>query len=147
MVHHCRRLIAKWSVVMCKTLTRRRCQLQLELLEDRVVPTADMVLQWNDITRDAIRTANTAANMGSRILAITHAAVYDSVNALDRTHEVYLVNALAHPRASREAAVAAAAHEALIHLLPSQDTTLNARLMDSLAAIPDSKAEEEGVAL
>src|SRR3954452_23648615 len=101
---------------MIKTLPRPRCQLQLETLEDRLVPSADMVLQWNDVTRDAIRTAGTAATFASRILAITHGAVYGAVNALDRSHEVYLVDALAHPRASREAAVAAAAHRALVTL-------------------------------
>jgi len=132
---------------MSKTLSRRRCQPQLEILEDRVVPTADMVLQWNDITREAIVTANTAANMGSRILAITQAAVYDSVNALDRTHEVYLVDALAHPKASREAAVAAAAHRALVGLFPAQVTALNDKLTASLATITDGKAEDDGVAL
>src|SRR5262249_41781555 len=96
---------------MTKTLSRPRCHPQLEMLEDRVVPSADldMVLQWNEITRGAIRTAGTPAPAASRILAITHAAVYDSVNALDRSHEVYLVDTLAHPKASREAAVAAAA--------------------------------------
>ena len=130
------------------TATRRpRCHLQLETLDDRLVPSADMVIQWNDFTRDAIRTANTAANMGSRILAITQAAVYDSVNALDRTHEVYLVDALAHPRASREAAVAAAAHRALVSFYPAQTAALDAKLQASLDTIPDGKAEDDGVAL
>jgi hypothetical protein len=135
---------------MTRTLSCPGCRLQLEALEDRLVPsadTADMVLQWNDVMREAIRVTNTQATFGSRIMAITHAAVYDAVNALDRTHEVYLVDALAHPQSSREAAVAAAAHEALINLLPSQATMLNARLMDSLATIPDGKAEDDGVAL
>src|SRR5262245_52332234 len=132
---------------MTKTLPRPRCRLQPEALEDRLTPSGDMVLQWNDIARDAIRTAGTAATFGSRILAITHAAVYDSVNALDRTHEVYLVDALAHPQASREAAVAAAAHRALVTLYPSQAATLNSRLAASLATITDGKAEDDGVAL
>ena len=132
---------------MTKTLPRPRCHLQLETLEDRLAPSADMVLQWNDVTRDAIRTAGTAATFGSRILAITHAAVYDSVNALDRTHEVYLVDALAHPQASREAAVAAAAHRALVAFYPAQAAALDAKLIASLATIPDGKAEDDGVAL
>jgi hypothetical protein len=42
---------------MSKTLSRPRCRLQLDTLEDRLAPTADMVLQWNDAARDAIRTA------------------------------------------------------------------------------------------
>src|SRR5262249_50963769 len=76
-----------------------RCRPRLEALEDRLAPSADMVLQWNGLARDAIRTAGTPAPAASRILAIMHAAVYDAVNALDRTHEVYLVDALAHPQA------------------------------------------------
>ena len=80
-------------------------------------------------------------------MAITQAAVYDSVNALDRTHEVYLVDALAHPQASREAAVAAAAHRALVAFYPAQAAALDAKLTASLATIPDGKAEDDGVAL
>ena len=40
---------------MSKTLPRPRCQLQLEALENRVVPTADMVLQWNETLRETVR--------------------------------------------------------------------------------------------
>ena len=92
---------------MTRILSRHRCRPQLEALENRLVPAGDMVLQWNDAVRDAIRIGATPATAGSRIMAITHAAIYDSVNALTRTHEVYLVDALAHPKASREAAVIA----------------------------------------
>jgi hypothetical protein len=106
-----------------------------------------MVIQWNDILRDAVRTASSPPTIASRAMAITQAAVYDSVNALDRTHEAYLVDALAHPKASREAAVAAAAHRALVALYPTQTAALDARLAASLAAIPDGKAEDDGVAL
>src|SRR5262249_29502364 len=79
---------------MTTTLPRPRCRPQLEALEDRLVPSVDidMVLQWNGVTRDAIRAAGTSAPAASRLLAITHAAVYDAVNALDRTHEVYRVD-------------------------------------------------------
>src|SRR5262245_38939603 len=132
---------------MTTTLPRPRCRLRLEALEDRLAPSADLVLQWNGLARDAIRTAGTPAPAASRILAITHAAVYDAVNALDRTHEVYLVDALAHPRASREAAVAAAAHRALVTFFPSQAAALDLQFGASLATVTDGKAEDDGVAL
>src|SRR5262249_41645928 len=132
---------------MTTTLPRPRCRPRLEALEDRLTPSVHLVLQWNEFARDAIRPAGTAAPAASRILAITHAAVYDAVNALDRAHEVYLVDALAHPRASREAAVAAAAHRALVTFYPTQAAALDARLAASLATIPDGKAEDDGVAL
>src|SRR5262245_44886934 len=132
---------------MTTTLPRPRCCPRLEALEDRLTPSADMVLQWNDVALDAIRTAGTPAPVASRLLAITHAAVYDAVNALDRTHEVYRVDALAHPRASREAAVAAAAHRALVTFYPGQAAALDAQFVASLATVPDGKAEDDGVAL
>jgi hypothetical protein len=132
---------------MTQTLRRPRFRPQLELLEDRVVPTADMVIQWNDAVREAIRVAATPATSASRIMAITHAAVYDAVNALDRTHEVFLVDAIAHPQASREAAVAAAAHRVLVNFYSAQVGTLDAKLTASLATITDGKAEDDGVAL
>ena len=59
----------------------------------------------------------------------------------------YLVDALAHPKASREAAVAAAAHRALVAFYPAQAAALDAKLTASLATIPDGKAEDDGVAL
>lgn len=132
---------------MTETPPRPRGRLQLEALEDRLTPSSDMVIQWNDILRDAVRTAGSPPTFASRNMAITQAAVYDAVNALDRTHEVYLVNALAHPKASREAAVAAAAHRALVGLYPAQTAALDAELIASLATIPDGKAEDDGVAL
>src|SRR5688572_10690002 len=132
---------------MTKTLSRPRCRPQLENLEDRLTPSGDMVIQWNDILRDAVRTAGSPPTVASRNMAITQAAVYDAVNALARTHEVYLVDALAHPQASREAAVAAAAHRALVALYPTQAAALDARLAEALATVPDGKAEDDGVAL
>jgi hypothetical protein len=132
---------------MSETAPRPRCRLQLHTLEDRLAPTADMVIEWNNVLRDAIRTAGSPPTVASRNSAITHAAVYDSVNALARTHEVYLVDALAHPRASREAAAAAAAHRTLSALYPAQAALFDAKLMDSLATIPDGKAEVDGVNL
>jgi membrane-associated phospholipid phosphatase len=123
---------------------RRLC---LESLEERRVLSADMVLQWNEILLEAVRTAGTPPPVAARIMAITHAAVYDAVNALDRSHEVYLVDALAHPRASREAAVAAAAHRVLAASFPAQIGELDNQLTASLATIPDGKAEDDGVAL
>ncbi len=132
---------------MPQTSSRSRRHLNVELLDDRLMLSADMVIQWNDVMRDAIRTGGTSATPASRIAAITHAAVYDSVNTLTRSHEPYLVDTLAHPRASREAAVAAAAHRTLVTLYPDQSATLDAKLVDSLATIPDGKAEDDGVAL
>ena len=56
----------------------------------------------------------------SRTLAILHAAIHDALNAIDRRFESYTPGLTAAPRASVDAAVAAAAREVLVALLPSQ---------------------------
>jgi hypothetical protein len=108
---------------------------------------ADLVLEWNEVLLDAIRATNMNPPRASRAMAIAHTAIYDAVNAIERTHEVYAVNVLASPLASTEAAVAAAAHAALTRLFPSQTEAFDDNLANSLAAIPDGLAEDLGVEL
>jgi len=45
--------------------------------------------------------------------------IYDAVNAIERTHVNYYVDAVA-PEARREAATAAASHRILVNLYPTQ---------------------------
>jgi len=75
-----------------------------------------------------------------------HAAVYDAVNAIDATHEPYLVR-VEHvsPHASQEAAAAAAAHQTLAALYPAFQTTLDQQYDQSLAQIPDGADKTTGI--
>jgi hypothetical protein len=97
-------------------------------------------VQWNKTLLTIVRTpgAQPATVHSTRSFAILHAAIYDAVNAIDATHEPYLVR-IEHvsPRASQEAAAAAAAHDVLLALYPTFQTTLDAQLEQSLARIPD----------
>jgi hypothetical protein len=120
---------------------------RFDTLEARLVLNGDIVLQWNDVLLDAIRATGTSPPRASRIMAIVHAAVYDAVNAIDRQHAVYLVDALPHPNASMEAAAAAAAFTTLSTLLPTQQAAFNTAYANSLAGIPDGNSENDGVAL
>jgi hypothetical protein len=75
-----------------------------------------------------------------------HAAIYDAVNTIDRTHRPYLVRLSGVPRsASQEAAASVAAHEVLVALYPAFKTTLDAELQQSLAQIPDGNDKVEGI--
>src|SRR5262245_55577943 len=89
------------------------CRPRLEPLEDRCLLSADVVLEWNQLALDAIRLTNANPLLTSRALAITHAAVYDSVNAIDRSYEPYFAHVHASHGASLEAAAAQAAHDTL----------------------------------
>jgi hypothetical protein len=73
-------------------------------------------------------------------------AVYDAVNAIDRSHRPYLVLPPANPWDSTDAAVAAAAYGVLSALFPAQEPDLRARYLATLATVPDGPMEDGGVA-
>lgn len=118
-----------------------------EILEERALMAADMVLQWNDIILQAIRTDKTAPPIAARDLAIMHLAIYDAVNSIDRTHAAYHISMAANPLVSLDAAVAAAAHRALVNLFPAQAATFDANFTTALDEVEDGVPEDSGVAL
>src|SRR5690349_11967040 len=122
----------------------------LESLETRTLMAAggaDMVLEWNALAVEATRVARLSPNAQTRALAMTQGAVFDAVNGIERGYAPYLVDRHTARWASPEAAAATAAHDVLVGLLPAQQqATLNAALASSLAAVPDGRAEDAGVA-
>jgi hypothetical protein len=108
------------------------------------------VVEWNRALLVIVRTrgAQPATIHPTRSFAIMHAAIYDAVNAIDRTHVPYLLDlSAAPPSASAEAAAAAAAHEVLLQLYPAFQSNLDYQFQQSLARIPDGSGKDEGVAL
>ena len=106
------------------------------------------VLQWNRILLEIVRTpgAQPATIHPTRSFAIMHAAIYDAVNAIDRTHTPYLVELSGvSRRASQEAATAAAAHSVLVALYPQIQALLDLQLQESLAEIPDGPHKRMGI--
>jgi hypothetical protein len=117
-----------------------------------VTPThaVNPVVQWNRNLLMIVRTpgAQLATIHPTRSFAIMHAAIYDAVNTIDRKHKPYLVAMPeASPKASQEAAAAAAAHEVLAGLYPAFKPTLDGELQQSLAQIADGKDKTEGIAV
>ena len=105
------------------------------------------VVQWNKALLVIVRTpkAQPATIHPTRSFAIMHAAIYDAVNAIDRTHKLYLVQLTGVSRfASQDAAADAAAHAVLVALYPNFQTTLDAELQQLLAQIPDGADKVEG---
>ena len=82
----------------------------------------------------------------SRTLAILHAAIHDALNAIDRRFEAYTPGLPAAPGASVEAAVAAAARDVLVALLPDQAALVEAAYGRALAAVPEGPAKLAGIA-
>src|SRR3984893_6166605 len=108
------------------------------------------VVQWNKTLLVIVRTpkAQPATIHPTRSFAILHAAIYDAVNAIDRTHNPYLVRLTGVSRfASEDAAADAAAHAVLVALYPSFQTTLDAQLQQLLAQVPDGADKAEGITI
>jgi len=107
---------------------------------------ADVVTDWNAILIDAVRTDSTNPPVMTRRSAMVHTAVYDAVVGIEGGFAPYHVTDPAPAGASPEAAAAAAAHAVLVAVFPAQAATFDAELANSLAAIPDGQAKDDGVA-
>jgi hypothetical protein len=121
-----------------------------QVARDSSAQSVNPVLQWNKTLLVIVRTpgAQPATIHPTRSFAIMHAAIYDAVNAIDRTHKPYLVRLSTVPRsASQDAAAAAAAHDILLALYPNFQTMLDAQLEQSLAPIPEGADKAEGVSV
>jgi hypothetical protein len=108
------------------------------------------VVQWNRTLLVIVRTpkAQPATIHPTRSFAIMHAAIYDAVNAIDRTHKPYLVRLTGVSRfASGDAAADTAAHAVLVTLYPNFQTTLDAQLQQLLAQIPEGADKAEGISI
>ncbi|HYT94495.1 MAG TPA: LEPR-XLL domain-containing protein [Gemmataceae bacterium] len=99
-----------------------RPRLSVEPLEDRCLLSADVVLEWNQLLLNAVKANGVAPFAFSRDAAIVHAAVYDAVNAIDRSHTPLFADVQAPRGASLEAAAAQAAHDTLAALFGQQAT-------------------------
>jgi PAP2 superfamily len=106
---------------------------------------ADVVTDWNNAALDAIRADRTAPPIASRSLAIAHVAIYDAVNGITRTHEVYLVPSAVPASASRVAAASAAAHQTLVSLFPSHTSSFDGLHAAILAGIPNGPQKTNGI--
>jgi hypothetical protein len=110
----------------------------------------DPVVEWNRALLVIVRTpgAQSATVHPTRSFAILHAAIYDAVNNIDRTHRPYLVRFAGVSREASEAAAAdAAAHDVLVALYPAFQASLDAQLEQLLTAIPAGAHKDQGTRL
>jgi hypothetical protein len=86
-------------------------------------------------------------------MAIVHIALYDTALAFQSGYRPYAISLTAPAGASPEAAIATAAHNTLVGMQPdlglttSQQSILDGRYADYLAAIPNSTAKTDGIAV
>jgi hypothetical protein len=104
------------------------------------------VTHWSAIAAAPI-TSQVPAAPAMVLMAMVHGAIYDAVNAIDGGHKPYLSAPPARPTDSMDAAVAAAAYNVLLHVLPTVPATLAGDYSAALAAIPDGSAKAGGISV
>jgi PAP2 superfamily len=107
------------------------------------------VIDWNQVLLSIVNTpgAQPATIQPTRNFAILHAAIYDAVNAIDRTHEPYLISVRVPRSASETAAADAAAHTALVGLYPTRQASLDSDYATELGKVANGPAKDEGIRL
>jgi hypothetical protein len=86
-----------------------------EALENRCMFSADVVFRWNELLLQSLSSQPPRVPL-ARNLALVHVAMFDAVNAIDRSYEPYAADVHASRGASKEAAAAQAARDTLVAL-------------------------------
>lgn len=108
---------------------------------------ANAVVHWNSVAAEAFAPSQGTNPMAqSRSFAILHAAMHDALNAIEARYAPYTPGLPAASGASPDAAVAAAAREVLLQLLPSQSVRVEAAYRQALFGLRDDPARAAGVA-
>jgi len=123
----------------------------------------DPVSSWNSVAVQATLAAGENGTVSSRTLAIAQVAVHDALNAIDSRYERYAFTGYAPAGASFEAAIAAAARDALVGAIavgalpfvgfgsPAAQANavaqIDAAYAAALAGIPDGLPKSNGIAV
>ena len=107
---------------------------------------ADVVTDWNEKAVTFV-TGKMAPAAAQRVVTITHVAMFDAVNSIDRRYRPYLTQLPAAASTSKEAAAAAAAGTVLASLNPQAEGEFRSATAAYLATIPDSDAKAQGIKL
>jgi hypothetical protein len=100
------------------------------------------VIEWNQVLLGIVRTpgAQPSTVHPTRSFAIVHAAIYDAVNAIDRSRQPYRIFVSAPRGASETAAADAAAHAALSGCIRPSPRCLTAIMRRCSRRCPTARA-------
>ena len=100
---------------------------------------------WNETALLAIKTDRTAPPKAARALAMMHAAIYDAVNGVTRTHQPYFVLGKPAEGVSPEASASVAARLVLLRLFPAQQAAFDATYNKVLRTIPPGEGKRASI--
>jgi len=107
---------------------------------------ADLATEWNTIAVQATAVPPNSI-LQSRVLAITHAAMYDAARVANHEAALFAVGVQTEGPSSPEAAVIAAAESVLRQLAPAQLGAVHTAYQSALSRIPDGPQRTSGVKL
>jgi len=117
---------------------------------------ADEVLDWNVTGFEAAMAGGQNNVVVSRTMAMMHLAIHDALNAIDRRYQPYLYEERAEPSAAPAAAVAAAARDVLVGVIPAwgkpEQRTKALTLVETayaadLGKLPEGQSKQQGIAI
>jgi hypothetical protein len=112
---------------------------------------ANVITDWDEKAVAAVAPlaslGGTTPYSAQRLMAMVHAAMFDSVNSIERRYRPYLLQLPANPATSKEAAAAAAAAAILATIDAKTADEMKGALASYLASIPDGPAKSNGVKL
>src|SRR5262245_17500246 len=110
---------------------------------------ANVITDWDEKGIAAITPMASLGGtyMAQRIMGMTHVAMFDAVNSIERRYRAYIVQLPAEPTTSKEVAAAAAAASVLSTIDAKTAGEMKVALASYLASIPDSPAKSDGVKL
>jgi hypothetical protein len=94
----------------------------------------DVVFEWNQLLQDTLPIPHNV--LTPRFFALTHIAMFDAINTLDRSFEPYHVRLRFGAGGSADAAAAQAAHDVIVALNPSARATYDAALASRIGSNP-----------
>jgi MYXO-CTERM domain-containing protein len=111
------------------------------------IAAADVVTAWNEVAIGVTRRLVLGSNKSTRNLALTHLAIFDTIESVTKKYRPYRAYLPVDGPVSVDAAVAKAAHDTLLWLNPTDSAEIDYQLERSLDAIDGGAEKENGIAL
>jgi hypothetical protein len=116
----------------------------LVVLGTAPIAKADIATDWNRIAVEATALPPNSI-LQSRVLAITHAAMYDAARVINQKSAVFATGIQTDGPTSLEATVAAAAHTVLRRLAPAQSGAIDAAYQTALSSVAEGPPKTNGI--